>query len=50
MGDIYDLAEDIRTLDVSSSETRFCTTQRIVSEAEKLFGQLESKGGLKVFP
>ena len=40
-GDIYDWAGDIRTVDVSKGDTRFCTTQRIVPEAEKLFNQLE---------
>ena len=43
-GDIYDWAGDIRTVDVSKGDTRFCTTQRIVPEAEKLFDQLADKG------
>ncbi|MDX1804175.1 MAG: Fic family protein, partial [Alcanivorax sp.] len=40
-GDIYYWAGDIRTVDVSKGDTRFCTTQRIIPEAEKLFNQLE---------
>ncbi|WP_200866024.1 Fic/DOC family protein [Alcanivorax sp. P2S70] len=34
----------MRTVDVSKGDTRFCTTQRIVPEAEKLFDLLAEKG------
>jgi cell filamentation protein len=46
-GDIYDWAGDIRTVDVSKGDTRFCTTQRIIPEAKKLFDQLADKGWLE---
>ena len=48
--DIYDWAGDIRTVDVSMGDTRFCTTQRIVPEAEKLFDQLAGKGWFEGLP
>lgn len=46
-GDIYDWAGDIRTVDVSKGDTRFCTTHRIIPEAKKVFDQLADKGWLE---
>lgn len=35
--DIYDWAGEIRTIDISKGHTRFCSIDRIVTEADKLF-------------
>jgi len=34
--DIYDWAGEIRTVDISKDDTRFCTVTRIEAEAEKI--------------
>lgn len=39
-GDIYDWAGDIRTIDISKGDTRFCSAHRIQPEANKLFRTL----------
>lgn len=36
----YEWAGELRTVDISKGETRFCTISRIEAEAEKLFGQV----------
>jgi cell filamentation protein len=46
-GAIYDWAGDIRTVDIAKGDTRFCTTQRIIPEANRLFAQLEEKHWLE---
>ena len=38
--DIYDWAGEIRTVDISKDDTRFCTVPRIEAEAEKIFARL----------
>lgn len=38
--DVYDWAGEIRTVDISKSGTRFCTSTRIVPEATNLLQQL----------
>ena len=35
--DLYDWAGEIRTIDISNGETRFCADERIQREADKLF-------------
>ncbi|GGP23901.1 putative adenosine monophosphate-protein transferase Fic [Silvimonas iriomotensis] len=39
--DIYAWAGEIRSVDISKDETRFCTASRIVSEATRLFTRME---------
>jgi len=39
--DIYPWAGELRTVDISKGDTRFCTTSRIERESVKLFSQLE---------
>lgn len=41
--DIYPWAGAIRTIDLSKGATRFCTVDRIVPEAQKLFQRLEQQ-------
>lgn len=38
--DLYEWAGEIRTIDISKGNTRFCTASRIVPEANKLFDEL----------
>lgn len=40
--DIYTWAGDIRSVDISKGETRFCSVNRIIPEAEKLFSRLSA--------
>ena len=40
--DIYTWAGKIRSVDISKGETRFCSINRIVPEAEKLFSRLRA--------
>ena len=40
--DVYLWAGDIRDVDISKGTTRFCHCDRIVPEADKLFGQIPS--------
>lgn len=44
--DLYNWAGEIRTVDIAKGDTRFCITQRIEPEANKLFSQLEAKNWL----
>jgi cell filamentation protein len=39
-GDVYPWAGQLRTVDISKGETRFCTLGRIEPEAEKIFDRL----------
>lgn len=41
-GNLYDWAGQIRNVDISKKNTRFCTFSRIVPESEKLFDSLEA--------
>ncbi|MDE1473955.1 putative adenosine monophosphate-protein transferase Fic [Xenorhabdus bovienii] len=41
--EIFDWAGEIRTVDISKNNTRFCNVNRIEPEAEKLFSQLENE-------
>ena len=41
--DIYEWAGEIRTIDISKQETRFCTYTRIEAEADKIFNSLKNK-------
>jgi cell filamentation protein len=43
---LYEWAGDIRTVDISKGGTRFCTSHRIVPEADKLFKQLAAENWL----
>lgn len=38
--DLYEWAGEIRTIDISKGETRFCTSSRIEAEATQLFTQI----------
>ncbi|MFJ3481940.1 putative adenosine monophosphate-protein transferase Fic [Pseudomonas sp. NPDC090202] len=38
--DLYDWAGELRTVDISKDDTHFCTTSRVVPEADKLFKAL----------
>ena len=40
---IYDWAGEIRTIDISKENTRFCTSSRIEPEANKIFEDLKQK-------
>ena len=40
--DIYEWAGQIRIVDISKGDTRFCNCRRIVAQADRLFGQLEA--------
>jgi cell filamentation protein len=40
--DIYTWAGEIRSVDISKGETRFCSVNRIIPEAEKLFSHLSA--------
>ncbi len=44
--ELYDWAGEIRTIDISKGNTRFCTHSRIVPEIEKLFKKLENENYL----
>jgi len=44
--DIYPWAGEIRTVDISKGNTRFCTSSRINAEAEKLFERIPNLVGL----
>lgn len=41
--DLYSWAGEIRSIDISKGETRFCRQERIVAEADKLFRQLANQ-------
>jgi cell filamentation protein len=41
--DIYEWAGKQKTVDISKNDTRFCTVDRVESEADKLFNQLNKK-------
>ncbi|MFT4246754.1 MAG: Fic family protein [Pseudomonas sp.] len=41
--DVYEWAGDLRTVDISKGTTRFCTCARIVPEATRLLGLLDSE-------
>lgn len=43
---IYEWAGEIRTIDISKQDARFCTYSRIEIEADKIFSSLESKNFL----
>lgn len=45
--DIYDWAGDIRTIDISKGDTRFCHFHRIQPEADKLFRALSEANWLE---
>ena len=40
---IYEWAGEVRIIDISKNDTRFCTSARIEPEAEKIFRDLEHK-------
>jgi len=40
--DLYAWAGELRTLDIAKDSTRFCTVNRIVPEADKLFARLRT--------
>lgn len=46
-GDLYGWAGDIRTIDISKGNTRFCWVKRIKPEADKIFQQLAGAGWLE---
>ncbi|MCE9733687.1 putative adenosine monophosphate-protein transferase Fic [Pectobacterium sp. IFB5596] len=41
-GDLFDWAGEIRRIDISKGQTRFCTVSRIEIEANKIFTQLSN--------
>ena len=41
--DVYDWAGEVRTIDISKGDTRFCTVQRIEPEALRLFSCLAQR-------
>lgn len=48
--DVYDWAGEIRSVDISKGNTRFCNVQRIQPEAEKLFNRLAEKDWFEGMP
>ena len=44
--DIYGWAGEIRNVDISKSNSRFCTVHRIIPESEKIFDRLSIQGFL----
>lgn len=42
--DVYEWAGELRTIDISKMNTRFCNVNRIVPESAKLFSSLEKQG------
>jgi cell filamentation protein len=42
-GEVYEWAGDIRNVDISKGQTRFCTSARIVPEAERLLKQMDAE-------
>lgn len=49
-GDIYHWAGELRTIDISKGNTRFCNTNRIEPEANRLFSQLAQEHYLVGLP
>lgn len=45
--DLYDWAGDLRTIDISKGDTRFCSFHRIQPEADKLFRALSEANWLE---
>ena len=45
--DLYEWAGEVRTIDISKGDTRFCTADRIQPEADKLFLALSDAGWLE---
>jgi len=45
--DLYDWAGQLRTVDISKNDTRFCVTSRIEPEANKLFKMLADANGFQ---
>ncbi|MCF5468272.1 putative adenosine monophosphate-protein transferase Fic [Pseudomonas syringae] len=45
--DLYDWAGELRTVDISKGNTRFCTTTRIEPEAKKIFAPLADANWLQ---
>ena len=43
-GDMYTWAGDIRSIDISKGDTRFCNCNRIEAEANKQFEKLKAAG------
>lgn len=41
--EIYSWAGDLRTVDISKADTRFCTVRRIEKESEKIFDSLKEE-------
>ncbi|MDQ7915601.1 Fic family protein [Pseudomonas sp. 102515] len=48
--DIYAWAGELRTLDIAKNSTRFCTVQRLIPEADKLFNRLRAKNWFEGHP
>ncbi|AFI88951.1 Fic/DOC family protein [Pectobacterium parmentieri] len=48
-GDLFDWAGEIRCIDISKGQTRFCTASRIEIEANKIFTQLSNDAFLQGF-
>ena len=44
--DLYSWAGQLRTVDISKADTRFCNVQRIEKESEKIFGALKRENFL----
>ena len=46
---LYEWAGNIRTVDISKGNTRFCTIDRIIPETKKIFGKLEQENYLSLY-
>ena len=49
-GLVYDWAGDIREVDISKADTRFCTIHRIEPEAKKIFFSIQKQNYFKELP
>jgi cell filamentation protein len=48
--ELYDWVGEIRTVDISKSQTRFCNVNRIIPEVEKIFFNLDGENYLSGLP
>lgn len=48
--EIYSWAGELRTVDISKADTRFCTVRRIEKESDKIFGCLKKEEYLTSLP
>ena len=48
--EIYSWAGELRTVDISKADTRFCTVRRIEKESDKIFCRLKEENHLTSLP